>query len=211
MTLLCNCPLDAALNDIPLSECLEDLGQVQKAVLQRVFSTGGTKNTIADPTAQADWTPLLAAADGTKVVQTPYLNEPVTEPGAARTYGGGNATLGGIEIAIGREPTSFNASILRSPQNTIAALKNLQCENVGVYLIDEHGRIGCLADDIDTPTTYYPIPVSGLFVGDKNLGGLETPDMNAIMWKFFPNWSDKFVVVTPTDFNALTDLVTPIS
>lgn len=211
MTLLCNCPLDAAVADIPLNQCIEDLGQVQKAVLQRVFSAGGTKNTIADPTAKAEWTVFLAAADGTKAVQTPYLSAPETEPGAARTYGGGNATLGGIEIPIGREPTAFTGSILRSPQDTIAALKKYQCENVGVYLIDEHGRIGCLADDIENPTTYYPIPVSGFFVGDKKLGGLEEPDMNAIMWKFFANWSDNFVIVTPSDFNALTDLVTPIS
>lgn len=211
MTLLCNCPLDAAVSDIPLSECLEDFGQVQKALLQRVFSTGSTKNSIAAPTTLAEWTAFLAAADGTKVVQTPYLNEPVTEPGGVRTYGGGNATLGGIEITIGREPTAFTGSILRSPQDTIAALKSYQCDNVGVYLVDEHGRIGCLVDDIDTPTAYYPIPVSGLFIGDKKLGGLEEPDMNAIMWKFFANWSDKFVIVTPTDFNALTDLVTPTS
>jgi hypothetical protein len=211
MSLLCNCPESAAIPNVPISDCPVAFGQTQKAILQRVFSTGTTKNTIADPTLLASWAPLLAAADGTKVVQTPYLTAPETEPGAARTFGGGNATLGGIEITIGREPTPFTGTILRNPQDTIKALKNYQCENVGVWLVDEYGRIGCLVDDHDTPTTYYPIPVSGFFVGDKDLGGLEEADLNAIMWKFFPNWSDQFVIVTPADFNALTDLVTPTS
>lgn len=213
MGLLCNCPQGAAIEAVPISDCPESLGQVQKAVFQRIFSTGTTKNKFvfatANPNVLASWSPLLAAADGTKVVQTPYIQAPTTEPGAAREYGGGNETLGGIPIIIGREPTSFTGNILRSKQDTIAALKKYQCENVGVYLVDEHGRIAGIADDVANPTELYPIPIAGFFVGDKMLGGLEDVDKNAIQWKFFPNWSDKLVMVTPTDFNALTDLVTP--
>ncbi len=78
-----------------------------------------------------------------------------------------------------------------------------------MYLNDEYGRIIALADDVVTPTEIYPIPIASLFVGDKMLGGLEDVDKNTISWKFFPNWSDKLVIITPTDFNALTDLVTP--
>jgi hypothetical protein len=213
MSLLCNCPAGAALADIPISECPESFGQVQKVIFQRIFSTGSTKNSFvaatADPKLKASWTPLLAAADGTKVVQSPYIQAPTTEAGAAKTYGGGNETLGGIEIIIGREPTSFTGNILRSTQDTIAALKTFMCETVGVYLVDEFGRIGALVDNRTTPTEYSPIPIQGLFVGDKSLGGLEAPDMNVVSWKFFPNWSDNLVILTPTDFNALTDLATP--
>lgn len=213
MGLLCNCPAGTALEDIPISECPESFGQVQKVIFQRIFSTGATKNSFtivsANPNLLASWTPKLAAADGTKVVQSPYIQAPTTEPGAARTYGGGNETLGGVEIIIGREPTSFTGNILRASQETIEALKAYQCENVGVYLVDEFGRIGCLVDDRTTPTKNFPIPISSLFVGDKSLGGLEGVDMNVISWKFFPNWSDKLVIITPTNFNALTDLVTP--
>lgn len=213
MSLLCNCPAGAALSNVPISECPESFGQVQKVIFQRIFSTGSTKNSFvaasADPKLKASWTPLLAATDGTKVVQSPYIQAPTTEAGAAKTYGGGNETLGGIEIIIGREPTSFTGNILRSTQDTIAALKTFACETVGVYLVDEFGRIGALVDSRTTPTKYFPIPIRGLFVGDKSLGGLEAPDMNVISWKFFPNWSDNLVILTPTDFNALTDLSTP--
>lgn len=213
MGLLCNCPAGAELIDIPIGECPETLGQVQKVVFQRIFSTGSTKNSFviatADPRLKASWTPLLAASDGTKVVQSPYINAPTTEAGAAKTYGGGNETIGGIEIIVGREPTSFTGNIIRSAQKTIKALKSYMCENVGVYLVDEYGRIACLVDDVTTPTKNFPIPIQGLFVGDKSLGGLEAPDMNVISWKFFPNWSDNLVILAPTDFNALTDLATP--
>jgi len=213
MSLLCNCPVGPTLTDIPVDLCPSSLGQVQKVNFQRIYSSAGTKNSFvaatADPKLKASWTAVLSAKDGTKVVPSPYLNAPTTEAGAARTYGGGNETLGGVEIIIGREPTSFTANILRVAQNTISALKSYMCENVGVYLVDEFGRIACLADNVTTPTAYYPIPIYSLFVGDKSLGGLEAPDMNVISWKFFPNWSDNLVIITPTDFNALTDLVNP--
>lgn len=210
MGLLINCPPAAEIADIALDGCPESAGQIQKVIFQRVYSTGVTKNVIADPTVLLSWTPLLAAADGTKVVQSPYLQAPVTEPGAPRTFGGGNETLGGLEIIIGREPTTFTANVLSSNQGIIKALKKYQGEGaIAVYLVDEHGRIWCNVDDRETPTEYSPIPIASFFVGDKTFGGLEAVDMNGVQWSFYPNWSDDLVKVTPTDFNALTDLVTP--
>lgn len=213
MGLNCGCPAGAHLADLSIAECKESLGQVQKVLLQRVYKAGGQKNSIADPTKKTSWTPLLTAADGTKVVVSPYIQNPATEPGAARTFGGGNQTLGGVEIIIGREPTSFTGTIYQESQQTIATLKEYMCENVGVYLVDENGNIGCLADDPEDPTAYMPIPIGKLFVGDKKLGGFEEPDSNAIEWQFYPNWSDKLVILKSSDmdFNALTDLVNAAS
>ena len=210
MSLICNCPVGASITDIPLNACPEAVGQIQKVILQRIYSTGATRNSITNPLVKASWTPLLAAVDGTKVVQSPYISAPTTEAGAAKVYGGGdNTTLGGVEIVLGRNPTTFTGSILHSTQDTIKALKSYECEAVGVWLVNENGKIICLVDNRETPTKYYPIPVKSFFVGDKTLGGLDSVDMNAISWKFLPNWSDDLVILTPTDFNALTDLITP--
>lgn len=213
MSLICNCPVGASLPNIPLSDCPESLGQIQKAVFQRVFSSGTTKNgfavATADPKLLASWTPLLAATDGTKVVQSPFLENPVTEPGAKREFGGGNATLGGIPIVLGAAHTKFTAVINRSKQDAIAALKSLACENVGVFLVDENGYIAGIADDLSAPANVYPIPIRSLFVGDKKLGGFEEVDSNVIEWNFKPNWSDNLYIFKPTDFDPLTDLVTP--
>ena len=207
--MICKCPRGATLTTIPNSECPETFGQIQKVAIQRMTKADGTKNTIADPTLLANWTSLLAAADDTKVVITPYIQAPTAEGGAARTFGGGNETLGGVEEIIGREPTPFTGVIRKVPQSIIKAMKELTCETIGVYLFDENGAIGAIKGGTEASPVYSPIPIRSFFVGDKTLGGLEAPDSNAIQWSFLPNWSDDLVILAPQDFNPLTDLVPP--
>lgn len=152
---------------------------------------------------------MLSADDDTKIVISPYIQAPTAEAGAARTFGGGNETLGGVEEIVGREPTPFTGVMRKLPQKIIKALKELQCEswgdNLGVYLFDENGAIGAIKDE-KTATTYYPIPIRSLFIGDKTFGGYEAPDSNNIQWAFLPNWSDDLAFIVPEDFNPLTDL-----
>ena len=87
------------------------------------------------------------------------------------------------------------------------------CEEIGVWLIDENGNIGCLVNDQNKPTAYFPIPIGKFFVGDKKLGGFEEPDSNTIEWSFYPNWSDNFYIIKreALDFNPLTDWVNAAS
>jgi hypothetical protein len=207
---LCDCPVGAELTVIPTFTCPESLGQVQKILFQRIYSSGSTKNSFtiasANPNLLASWTALTGASDGTKVTVSPFVNQPETEAGAPREYGGGNATLGGIPIILGSEPTTFTAMLLQTPQTVIKALKDYQCEELGVYLVDEFGKIGGIADDNASPTLFYPIPVRQFFVGDKTLGGYESPDSNGIQFSFLPNWSNEFYLVSPSDFDPLTEL-----
>lgn len=205
--MICNCPRGAALPDITVLECPETFGQIQKVAFQRLTKADGTKNTIADPTLKASWTPALVAVDDTKIVISPYIQAPTAEAGAPRTFGGGNETLGGIEEIVGRDATPFTGVIRKSAQSTIKALKGLECESIGVYLFDENGSIGCINTGTDLLPVYAPIPVRSFFVGDKSLGGFEAPDSNTIQWAFLPNWSDNLVMVAPADFNPLTDLI----
>lgn len=213
MGLNCGCPAGAHIADLEIAECKESMGQIQKVAFQRIYRTYGSKNSVTDPTKKASFSKLFSAADGSKMTVSPYIQGPTTEPGAARTFGGGNQTLGGIEIIIGREPTMFSATIYQESQKTIARLKQYMCEEIGVWLIDENGNIGCLVDDQDKPMTYFPIPIGKLFIGDKKLGGLEEPDSNAVEWSFYPNWSDMFYIIKreTLDFNPLTDWVNAAS
>lgn len=204
--MICKCPLGTALPDIPKFTCGESFGQIQKLAFQRLQSAEGTVNkftSAAAITKKASWDTLLGATDDTKVVVTPFLNAPTAEAGAARTFGGGNDSLGGIEEVIGAEPTSFSAVFRRLPQSIIKAMKELVCEsqaqNLGVYLIDENGAVGAVAGD--TEGDYSPIPVYSLFIGDKTLGGFEAPDSNAISFSFLPNWSDSVEVIA-CEFDA---------
>lgn len=198
--------------DIPVSNCPESFGQIQKVAFQRLYKSTGEKNsfkTDAGIEKKASWTPLLSADDDTKIVISPYIQAPTAEAGAARTFGGGNETLGGVEEIVGRELTPFTGVMRKLPQKIIKALKELQCEswgdNLGVYLFDENGAIGAI-QDAKTATTHYPIPIRSLFIGDKTLGGYEAPDSNNIQWAFLPNWSDDLAIIVPEDFNPLTDL-----
>lgn len=207
--MICKCPAGTALPDIPVSNCPESFGQIQKVAFQRLYKSTGEKNsfkTDAGIEKKASWTPLLSADDDTKIVISPYIQAPTAEAGAARTFGGGNETLGGVEEIVGREPTPFTGVMRKLPQKIIKALKELQCEswgdNLGVYLFDENGAIGAIQD----ATTHYPIPIRSLFIGDKTLGGYEAPDSNNIQWAFLPNWSDDLAIIVPQDFNPLTDL-----
>lgn len=197
--------------DIPAVRCAESFGQIQKVAFQRLIRDNGIKNGFTSGNSialLASWTPLLSSSSSTKIVVSPYIQAPTNEAGAARTFGGGNETLGGVEEIIGREPNPFTGVMRKIPQSVIKAMKGLQCEswgdNLGVYLFDENGSIEAIQDE-KTPTTYYPIPIRSLFIGDKTHGGLEAPDSNSIQWTFLPNYSDNLAIVTP-DFNPLTDL-----
>lgn len=212
---VCSCPAAAALTTIPAVTCAENFGQIQKVAFQRLRKADGTKNSFVtgNTTAidkKAAWTAAMAAADGGKIVVSPYIQAPTAEPGAARTFGGGNETLGGVEQVIGREATAFTGVMRSVPQAVIKAMKALQCEaladNLGVYLFDENGAIAAIQDET-TATTYYPIPIRSLFISDKGFGGLEAPDSNNIQWAFPPNYSDQLAIAIPSDFNPLTDLV----
>ena len=209
---LCTCPAAAALTTIPSAGCPESFGQIQKIAFQRLRKADGTKNSFTSTASillKASWTARMAANDGSKIVLSPYVQAPTNEAGSPRTFGGGNETLGGVEIIIGREPTTFSAVIRSVQQSVIKAMKDLQCEaqanNLGVFLIDENGAVECVKDE-SAANTFYPIPIRSLFVGDKSHGGLEAPDSNAIQFAFLPNYSDNLSIQVPTDFNPLTDL-----
>lgn len=209
--MICQCPREAALPDIPNADCPETFGQIQKVAIVRLTKDDGSKNSFLSPTMvitkKASWTPKLTATDSTKIVVSPYIQAPTAEGGAPRTFGGGNETLGGVEEIIGREPTPFTGVIRKVPQSVIKAMKALECESIGVYLFDENGVIGAIKGGTTQAPEYLPIPIRSFFVSDKTLGGYEAPDSNAIQWIFLPNWSDNLVPVVPTDFNPLTDLV----
>ena len=218
MSLVCQCPAAAALTTIPNVACAENFGQIQKVAFQRLYQSDGTRNAMVGSgtplapsiTKKATWTALLAAANGTKVVVSPYINAPTDGGGDARMSSGGNDDLGGIPLVLGGNPVNFEGSLRAVPQSVIKVMKELQCEaqagNLGVFLFDENGKIEAIKD-ATTPTTFYPIPIRALFIGSKIHGNYEAKDSNLISWEYPDNYSDDLAIVTPDDFNPLTDLI----
>lgn len=213
MSLICQCPAAAAIATIPNVVCPENFGQIQKVAFQRLRQADGTRNSFTSTaaiTALASWTALLAATNGTKIVVSPYINAPADSGGDARMTSGGNDDLGGIPQVLGGNPVQFDGQMRGVPQSVIKAMKELQCEaaagNLGVFLFDENGKIEAIKDST-TATTFYPIPIRALFIGSKIHGNFDAKDSNAISWQYPDNYSDDLAIVTPTDFNPLTDLV----
>jgi len=220
MSLICQCPAATAITTIPNVTCPENFGQIQKVAFQRLQQADGTLNSFSGTTGtttpianillKASWTALLAAANGTKIVVSPYINSPADSGGDVRLSAGGNDDLGGIAEVLGGNPVQFDGQIRSVPQSVIKVMKELQCEanagNLGVFLFDENGKIEALADPT-TANTYYPIPIRGLFIGSKLHGNYDAKDMNLIQWSYPDNYSDNLVILTPDDFNPLTDLV----
>ena len=209
----CNCPPPASLPDLECVRCSERFGQIQKVAFQRIVNDDGTKNKFsavsgfAEINSLANWQARMTANDSTKIVISPYIYSPTQESGAARTFGGGNDSLNGVDEIIGREPSTFSASLRNVPQSIAKVLKTLQCENVGVYLIDGNGNVEALGIvDENNNEWIMPIPIKAFFVGDKTHGGIDAPDANVIQWSFVPNYSDDLKIFTIDTFNVLSDL-----
>ena len=219
MSLVCQCPAATALTTIPAVACAENFGQIQKVAFQRLYKANGTRNSFTGTTGtpaveniklKATWTAQLTAADGSKIVISPYINAPADSGGDARMTSGGNDDLGGVPEVLGGNPVQFDGQIRAVPQSVIKAMKELQCEanagNLGVFLFDENGNIEAIKD-ANSSNTFYPIPIRSLFVGSKIHGNYEAKDANNISWQYPDNYSDDLTIVKPSDFNPLTDLI----
>ncbi len=191
------------LPDVHSDKTIHRFGQIQKLVIQRTLDSSNEPVELSDIHLKATWTAAKAANDETKVVCTPLISEPENEAGEPREYGGGNATLNGIPILLGTDASPFTCKILECSQTIIKELKALVKEAaLSVYLVNEHGQIGCLK----TSSGHKGIPIRSFYVGDKRFGNFEEVDSNELRFHMAGNWSDDFAVVTPDDFDALTYL-----
>lgn len=211
VTANCPCPPANALPLIPGVNCGEEFGQTQKVAFQRIKDSAGVFNEFTTPNTidlLASWVTRISASNGTRIVLSPYVQAPLTEPGEAITFGSGNEVPDGIPINVGTNPTSFTGVLRSIPQSVIAVMKELACEaaygNLGVFLFDNRGQIKALKGS--TSNSYRPIPIRSFFISDLALGGQETPDGNNISWTFLPGWSDKTANVI-AQFDPINDLV----
>jgi hypothetical protein len=179
---LCNCPVGSALTSWTLPDCIEDFGQIQKFLFQRVYSSGTTKNSFSvggvdDADEITNMTTRLSAANGTLILQSPYVEGVSFTPGDIITTGGGDDSRDGVEVVRGTDPSTMEGFFYEIPQSVAKKIKDLACEEIGVYLINEYGQIGGIADDNENATVFYPIPIAQrtFNLADKGFGGQNGP------------------------------------
>jgi len=212
MSILYTCPPGSEINDIPNVNCYEQIGQVQKILIQRMYD-GSTRNEFtiasANPNVLASWTTFLTATDSTKVQVTPYIGSPTLPPPEPVTVGGGNDSLDGNEEIIAFNAAQFTAQLYQVPQEVILALKPYMSEQLQVYFITQNNQIIGEVDDHTTPTKFrgFEVIPKSFYVGPKGLGGHQERDANPIGFAMKYGWSDYLHVVTPAgSFKPLVDI-----
>ena len=207
------CPASPTLPTIPAEHCARNFGQIQKIIFQHIWQRDGVKNYVVESHygVLAFWASLKVSTGNDKIAVTPFIESPSDDGGDARTYGGGNDTLNGIEIVIGSNPVNFTCRLNGKEQSIIAELKKLMCDahngdTLGVYLINENGQIEGIIDETPSgeqdPFAIYPIPIQRLFVGDKHHGNFDGPDYNELSFSFTPVYI-RFLETITLDASAL--------
>jgi hypothetical protein len=212
----CNCPVATALTTITATGCPEEIGQIQRAWFVRKgevvwdTATAGAANVpvaiVGDlVTVIAGWNTLKIAADSTKVVFAPLFGGDITiAPAEAITQGGNdNSTLNGQTYFVAFPDSTFSARYDQLTATQTGEMKELVCEDLEVYFINEDGDI---IGDASTTGTFKGFDCSNVALGSRNVQGFATRDSNIMTFQLDADWDTIFEKQTPTDFNALTGI-----
>lgn len=210
----CNCPLATSMTTIPSTNCPTELGQIQRFILVRkggvVFDTSdplnNTPSTIAitlyTPDKIAAWTVLTALSTSDKTLFTPLIGgDSSITPQEPLFFGGGdNSTLDGQKNFVKFLPADGVARFDSLTALQTAALKDLACNDLEIFLInDTGGIIGKKVGDL-----FFGMNVSNFVLGGRNVQGFASRDSNIVTFQLDEDWDETFEVITPTDFKALT-------
>lgn len=213
----CNCPLPTALTAIDATSCPEELGQIQRVWFVRAGNvqwdtvdavTGKSLPASIQPnlpTVSAGWTTLIGLSDDNKVIKAPLFGGDITiTPSDAITFGGNdNSTLNGQTYFVSFADSTFSARFDQLTKDQTSQMKELVCEDLEVYFINEDGDIIGRRDPDDTDL-WKGIPVTNVALQSRSVQGFATRDSNILTFQLDADWDTYFEKQTPTDFNALT-------
>jgi hypothetical protein len=196
---VCTCPRPDALGDLKQIGCPESFGQTQKLAIWR-GGKGNSIATVADMILAATWTDLFSAVDDTHTIVTPFIDNPVFEPGKSIDVGSGNEVRDGIPKLGGYEPTKFTFKISEATSDVYDALKALECEQLEVILVNQYNKFGHRLDGV----LVKGFEAYGFRISDKKIAGFNGIDEHECSIYLKAEWSRKFTVTDPTaNFNPL--------
>lgn len=195
MSLLITCPLPASIGALTGVSCAEHFSQIVAVAFQRVG------NPFTDITDETEWDTAIAASDATKISLTPLFENFVIPSGELITEGGDdNSTLFGQPVAVGKGSVQPSGRFRGLPSANKKELEAYVAEasvynNLGVYLINEFGKV--IADGADGTTKGKPFPISNFFISDVGSEGFNTSNFNQFSWTFKGGWADDFTLYEP--------------
>jgi hypothetical protein len=122
-------------------------------------------------------------------------------PGEAIKVGGNdNSTLNGETYVTSYAPSTFAARFDSLTATQTSQLKELRCESLEVYFVNQDGDIiGRRNGDL-----FVGFNAIALVVNSRSALGFGTRDANVIEFQLDADWDSEFEKITPSDFNALT-------
>ncbi len=206
---LFTCPQPTALAAAPNPSCPVRFDQIQKMGIRRIG--GRATLTTATVLLAATITPLLSAADDTKLLITPWLSDFKIPPSEALKEGGNdNTTINGIPKLNGLGFVNVPFMLKNVEASTAQALRALASESAnsvagttnieGIFFLKD-GRIV-----LDNPSSTVAIgfKLYNFVVSDASTEGLNKDNVFNCSFDLEPMWSKTFKVLTPTDWNPLT-------
>lgn len=201
-----SCPKPASIASIPDQTCGVNFDQVVRMALQRrdqaSFDEG--MNPI---TAVATWTPLLAAADDTKVQFTPIMYNVTIPHSEALTEGGNdNSTIHGIEDYNGQGFVKVEFMFKALGKDVAKALRDLTVESIAdagitdlvAYFVNRHGDL--------IHNNLKGFDIYNLEISSVGSEGFNKKNTYRASFSMSGEWDNDFVI-TPAaslDFNPVT-------
>lgn len=206
---LFTCPVPTALAAAPNPACPVKWDQIVKMLIRR--TTGATTVTTATILLTATVSPLLSAADNTKLLVSPYLldmkfpnNDPLKEGGNDNTTIGGVPRL--LGLPFGGVKDAFMENIAPSSAQAMRALASESGGTAGVtnleaFFVTKDGKLICVTA---SGTLCVGIPIYNFCVNDVSSEGFSRPNRYYVSFDMAPMWSQFTNILTPADYNALT-------
>lgn len=205
MSFIIDCPLPESLTAVPVQDCLFRMDQIVRfAFARRSAPPFATEAAIK---LLATWTPLLTAADETKVVMSPIFAGFVI-PGSEGQFTGGNdnTTINGVRLYGGEQnvtATGVFSNMSPAVKTALDALTqysvagSLGTTDLGLIPINKDGKI--------FPKNLGFIPIFNFRVGSRGSEGYNANDTHGFSFDLLPNWDEGLLAIEPA-FDALVDL-----
>lgn len=202
------CPPPTAIANIPTFACPIRWDQIQKILFRRITSAASL--TTATALLSATITPLLTAADATKLVVSPFLSNVVIPPNEILKEGGNdNSTLNGVPQMRGLGFAGGTAQLRNAPATVAAAIRAITPEtatqpgqtNIEGIFVTKDGKI---IGQNPSSTIFKGIPLYNLIITDVSTEGFGKDNLYNVSFDLAPGWSEFHTVLTPTDYSALT-------
>lgn len=213
-----DCPVPNVLPAIPANDCPFKIDQIVRAAFQlrqlgvEPFIATGTSATPI--TKKASWATYVAATDETKIVFTPIFAALTIPQSEAKEEGGNdNSTAFGIPEYVGENTVKVESEYKNIAPAVVAALRKLVQQSIPqtgsyrltVYLFTKNGQILCVETTQANVAKHSGNPLFNLRFSSRGSEGFNASDKVKQGWYFPSDWDEKVTLITPEDFNPLTD------